>query len=491
MIFASDFSRVQVINPRKIVASSPCPSLFSAPLPRGPCGSTLLGSGPGISRLDRSAVAPRGEKQISDSPPRKGPFARRLFSKSGYNGKESRVIAHLGFPRKVSLVVSGQFDMRLFSQFPKAVVPAAVFFLPMVAAALLSAGEPVRYEYLQEKMAVPVRVVFYTENPDLAAVAQEAVYRRFDELNEIMSDYNPESEIVRACRESGETGEPVPIDDALYAVLAKSREMNRITGGTFDISVSPVVKLWRRSRIFGRRPPEKYLDRAKMLVGNENWELLEPGSLGEGEPRGALRVLKKDVRLDLGGIAKGYAIDEGIRILKEFGICAALIDAGGDIRVTAAPPDAEGWTIGGVSFSTEGKAAYHLTLVDAAIATSGDMFQHFEIDAVRYSHIIDPRNGEPLTRRSTVSILAPDATTADALASGISVLGPEQGVALAESLPGIEAIVITDPADCATSHASSPEGAPNQAETPQITASGRFIQCRSEMMKKEESVESP
>ena len=332
-----------------------------------------------------------------------------------------------------------------------------------------SADEPVRYEYLREKMAVPVRLVFYAESPDEAASVAEAVYDRFDELNRMMSDYDPESEIVRACRKSGEEGKAVEISRSLYEVLRMAREMNRRTGGAFDVSVSPIVKLWRRSRVYGRRPPEDYLRRAKALVGNRYWELGEPvGS----PPRFTLRVFEKDVRLDLGGIAKGYAIDEGIRILGERGIRSALIDAGGDIRVTAPPPGKEGWTIGGVALEKGEGAAYYLTVSDAAIATSGDMFQYFEIDSVRYSHIIDPRSGEPLTARSVVSVLAPNAAAADALASGISVLGPDEGVRLAESLPGIETLVMTAPA-------GGEEGA-----VPRIDATGRFLRIKDEIAEK-------
>ncbi len=133
--------------------------------------------------------------------------------------------------------------------------PMIVFLsLPVLFASLAAAGEPQRYEYLEEKMAVPVRLVFYAESPEEADAAQEAVYRRFDELNRMMSDYDPESEIVRACRESGATGEAVEISSSLYDVLSLAREMNRQTGGAFDISVSPIVKLWRRSRALPAPP---------------------------------------------------------------------------------------------------------------------------------------------------------------------------------------------------------------------------------------------
>ena len=300
-----------------------------------------------------------------------------------------------------------------------------------------------RFEYKAEKMAVPVRLIFYAESKEKAEEAAAAVYSRFDELNEMMSDYNPESEIVRACRESGETGKPVEISQSLYAVLKRAREINQLSEGAFDISVSPIVKLWRRTRIYGKLPPADYLEKAKELVGNENWNLTE--TTVNGESRFALQVLKKDVRLDLGGIAKGYAIDEGIRVLESLGITSALIDAGGDIRVSAAPPGKEGWMVSGLSLSGESGTAYYLTVENLAIAASGDTFQYFEIGGVRYSHIIDPRSGEPLTRHSVVSVSASDATTADALASALTVLGPDEGIRILEtSLSGIETMMLFD-----------------------------------------------
>lgn len=339
-----------------------------------------------------------------------------------------------------------------------------------------------RYEFLEEKMAVPVRLVFFAPTKELAESVRHAVYQRFDEINDIMSDYNPESELIRACQQSGENLQPVEIGDELYFVLNAARRVDRLSGGAFDVSVGPVVKLWRRSRSFQTRPPEPYLTEAKRLVGRENWELLgsgiqdriSEGVIGRRRDRYALRVLKKNVRLDLGGIAKGYAIDEGFRILREFGIRSALIDAGGDIRVGDAPPGKNGWTIGVASLAADGGAAFYMTAENASVATSGDSFQFIEIDGVRYSHLIDPRSGEPLTRHSIVSVLAPAATDADALASAVSVLGPEEGIPLIESLDGVEAIIFLESEDR--------EGDPEREKTPEVFATGRFIQIKDDLL---------
>lgn len=286
-----------------------------------------------------------------------------------------------------------------------------------------NAVEPTRFEFAEQKMGVPTRIVFYANDEDTARRAADAVWRRFDELNAALSDYDSESEIVRVCRESGKSGEPVAIGADLRRTLEESRRFCVLTGGAFDATVGPVVKLWRRSRYFNERPPEKYLEAAKKTVGLDGWKLTEAGV--ETAP---------GVRFDVGGIAKGLALDEALATLKTFGIEAALIDAGGDLRLGDAPPGKDGWTIGIAGLEKDGAAAFYRTLANVGVASSGDANRFLEIDGVRYSHIIDPRTGEPLTRRCVATVVAPNATAADALASAVCVLGLEETPALVERL---------------------------------------------------------
>ena len=325
-------------------------------------------------------------------------------------------------------------------------LPAA--FLTIILAALpallphrAAAQELERYEYLEHKMAVPVRLILCAPSKEQADRAAEEVYRRFDALNEVMSDWSPESEIIRACR-AAQFGEKVPISDDLFRVLALARRYTAITGGAFDASVSPVVKLWRRSRLMGTLPPEPNLTRAKALVGQKNWSLEDAGEK-------TLSLAEPQVRLDLGGIGKGFAIDEAFELLRAHGLTAVLVDAGGDMRLGAPPPGKQGWTVTLASLQKDAPLETRV-LHDIAIASSGDTFQFVEIDGVRYSHIIDPRRGEPLTERRVVSVLAPTAAEADALASAFTVLGPEGTEALAKEeqsakdLPGVEAVIVTE-----------------------------------------------
>ncbi|MBQ5789854.1 MAG: FAD:protein FMN transferase [Thermoguttaceae bacterium] len=285
-----------------------------------------------------------------------------------------------------------------------------------------------RFEFAEQKMGVPTRILMHAPDAETANAAAAAVWKRFDELNSTLSDYDPESEIVRVCRESGKIGAPVAISDDLRRTLEESRRFCELTGGAFDATVGPVVKLWRRSRYFNERPPEKILEAAKKTVGLDGWKLTEAGV--ETAP---------NVRFDVGGIAKGFALDEALATLKTFGIESALIDSGGDLRLGAAPPGKDGWTIGIAGLVKDGEPAFYKTLANVGVASSGDANRFLEIDGVRYSHIIDPRTGEPLTRRCVATVVASDATTADALASAVCVLGIDETPKLLERLKEVDA----------------------------------------------------
>jgi thiamine biosynthesis lipoprotein len=154
------------------------------------------------------------------------------------------------------------------------------------------------------------------------------------------------------------------------------------------------------------------------------------------------------MRLDLGGIAKGYAVDEALAVLGRMGIRSALVSGGGDLAVSAAPPGQGGWRIEVPSpDTTNGAPTTFVLLKHGALATSGDLFQHLEIDGVRYSHIVDPRTGMGLTDRSQVTVIARDCLTADSLATAVSVLGPPAGLNLIEQTPGAAARILRQPGE--------------------------------------------
>ena len=290
----------------------------------------------------------------------------------------------------------------------------AILTLASFASSIANAADLQRYEFETEKMGSPLRVILYAPDDATAKDAVEAVWKRFDELNDALSDWNPESEIIRVSRESDATGGRVALGADLRRALEESRFYCELTEGAFDPTVGPVVKLWRRSRYFHERPPREALERASAVVGLGAWDIDADGLRAD-----------KNARFDVGGIAKGIALDEALAVLKEKGIRSALVDASGDLRIGDPPPNKSGWRVGVSSLSDA--PAFYLETSNVGIASSGDANRYVEIDGARYSHIIDPRTCEPLTRRCVSTVLAPTATCADALASALCVLGAKDG----------------------------------------------------------------
>lgn len=291
-----------------------------------------------------------------------------------------------------------------------------------------------RFEFAQPHMGTVFRIVFYASDHSSAQRAAEAAFGRIAELDHIMSDYQVSSELMQLCRQAG--GPPVEVSEDLYRVLSAAQEVARRSDGAFDITVGPVVQLWRRARRQHELPEEARLAQALQLVGYRKLRL-------DGRTHTA-QLLKSGMLLDLGGIAKGYAADETLRVLKRHNIDRALVAGGGDIAVSREPPDSAetGWRIAVASLdSPREKPNRYIKLRDGGISTSGDLEQHVEIQGMRYSHIVNPRTGRALTGRSSVTVIAPDGTTADALATAVSVLGMQRGLELIKSIPRTAALI--------------------------------------------------
>ncbi len=303
-----------------------------------------------------------------------------------------------------------------------------------------------RFEFSGVEMAVLVKLVLYAPDRATAERAADAALGRVRELNAHLSDYDPTSELRRLCDTSG-PGKPVAVGEELWQVLRHAQGLSERTDGAFDVTVGPVVRLWRRARRRERLPTAKRLDAAHQRVG---YRLVRLHS-----ERQEVELMRPDMRLDLGGIAKGYAIDEAFVTLRQHGIDRALVDAGGDIRLGAPPPDKPGWLIGVAALEADEPPSRYLWLSRRAIATSGDTRQFVEIDGKRYSHLVDPRTGIGLTDHSSVTVIAPDGITADGLASAVSVLGPEAGLKLVDNTPGTAAFVLRAPEGAVETYESS------------------------------------
>lgn len=314
--------------------------------------------------------------------------------------------------------------------------------------ALMLAAEPSelrRFEFQQTHMGAPVKITLYASDERSANRAADAAFARFAELDEIMSDYKPESELSKLSRTAG-SGRAVAVSDDLWKALDRSQQLSEASQGAFDITVGPYVRLWRRARRSKEFPLGERLEEARRSVGYEHLRLDHEGHTAELQAPG--------MRLDLGGIATGYAVDEALAVLAEHGIKRALIDASGDIGVGDPPPGAEGWKIGIAPLDPAGPPSRYLRLRNAAVTTSGDAFQHVVIDGQRYSHIVDPSTGLGLTEPSSVSVVAADCITADSLATAVCVMGPRRGLDLIERTPHAAALIVREVDDKVETHVS-------------------------------------
>ena len=307
----------------------------------------------------------------------------------------------------------------------------------LVGAALQAAGSAAatmnRFEFTQTEMAVPIRIVLYAADDTTAAEAARAAFSRFHDLNTLLSDYDPQSELRRLCDTSSE-GKPVRVSDDLWRVLVRAIELSERSEGAFDVTVGPVVRLWRNARRTKELPTPKSLQAALSRV-DYRWVRLHP-------EQQTVELLRPKMRLDLGGIAKGYAADEAIKAMRKRGITRMMVEAGGNIGLGDPPPERPGWRIGIAPPDAHSPARQYLWLSDVAISTSGDLWQHAVIDGVRYSHLIDPRTGMALSDHCSVTVVGPDGLSTDGLSAAVAILGPQQGLKLVESTPKAAAFIV-------------------------------------------------
>jgi thiamine biosynthesis lipoprotein len=265
-------------------------------------------------------------------------------------------------------------------------------------------------------MGTRVNLVFYAATQSSAERAAQAAFARWAELEQIMSDYRPTSELMKLC-ERAASG-PSRISRDLFVVLERAQEVSESSGGAFDVTLGPLTRLWRETRRTRVLPTEEALREAKSMVG---WQQV----LLDRRTR-SVTLTRHGVSIDLGGIAKGYACDQAILALKRLGIDRAMVEAGGDLAVSGAPPGKPGWRV-----EIRGSAEPPLVVSHCAVSTSGDAEQFVEIGGVRYAHIVDPKTGLGLTRRIQATVVAKNGLTTDPLATAACVLGEAEGSKLA------------------------------------------------------------
>ncbi|WP_338874520.1 FAD:protein FMN transferase [Spirosoma sp. SC4-14] len=318
---------------------------------------------------------------------------------------------------------------------------AALVGLPLFVAA--QSSPPIRFAFHRGLMGTQFNVIFYASDSATAIQANAAVSARMDSLNQIMSDYLDGSEINQLSATSG-SGQWVPVSAELFDVLQKAQTIARLSHGRFDPTVGPLSLLWRRAVRRKEFPTRKQLRQARRVVG---YRLMKLDS-----SRRACRLKKANMRLDVGGIGQGFAIDEALTVLHRFGIRSALIDIGGDILVGDAPPaesqhnqtrsTVAGWRIDIGSGRVGDIDTATVVLTHSAITTSGDTYRFLEHNGRRYSHIMNPRSGLGLNRFVRTTVLAPDGYHADALTKVFSVAGIRKSRRLVNRFPGAEVLIL-------------------------------------------------
>jgi thiamine biosynthesis lipoprotein len=292
---------------------------------------------------------------------------------------------------------------------------------------------PAQAEWLQREEAIMGTrcvVELWSTERTRGQAAIDAVFTEFRRIDASMSTYKPDSELSRV--NAAAALAPVPISGELYDLLATSIEYSKLTGGAFDVTYASVGYLYDyRAHV---HPDAEQIAAALPGIDYRHLEL-DPTTR-------SIHFRRPGVRVDLGGIAKGYAVDRGIAVLQGLGIDRAMVNAGGDTRIIG---DRLGrpWIVGIRHPDDENRVVLRIPLTDTAMSTSGDYERYFEEDGVRYHHILDPRTGRSASKVRSVTVIAPTATRTDALTKSVFVMGAEDGIRFIDTLDDVDAIAVT------------------------------------------------
>jgi len=304
-----------------------------------------------------------------------------------------------------------------------------------------------KYVFQRPEMGSPFTITLYSSDSAAAAAAASAAFQKAEELNTILSDYIDSSEINRLSATSGQH-RWVPVSPPLFEILRRSAQAALLSEGSYDITVGPVVRLWRQARRTHQFPDTALLRNALARTGYHYLHL--------DSPTRSIWLEKEGMRLDVGGLGKGFVAQAALDLLRQLGYPIAMVNAGGKIVLGQVPSDKKGWLIGiNAPGEKETLLPSFLLLKEMAVATSGDIYQYVEFNGKRYSHIVDPRTGIGLTRRRNVTAIAPDGTDADWLATACSVLSWRKSLRLIRKIPGA-ALLVTEMKNGKISRKSSP-----------------------------------
>ena len=268
------------------------------------------------------------------------------------------------------------------------------------------------FNFSEAHMGTEFKIALYLENDSIAAKIAKKAFDRVAALEQIFSDYRENSEVSQLSATAG-TDKKTRVSNDLWNVLVFARQVTDQSKGTYDFTAGALTKIWRKSFRQKEMPNEVEIKAALETVGLKKVILHD---------RQSVEIWNEDTRIDLGGVAKGYAVDEALKILKNNGAKRALVDGGGDITVGDPPPGKHVWTIKRTVYGKNGELTTEpIDLVNQGIATSGHTEKYLAHEGQHYSHIIDPRTGYGVTKKGIVSVVAPTCAEADAWATALSV----------------------------------------------------------------------
>ncbi len=313
-----------------------------------------------------------------------------------------------------------------------------LFFIIALAAGvlflLISLGPEEEQEtYHLITMDTMVELSFIVPEGGDAEEIKDAVFAEMERLEKLFSRTIADSDVSRVNNLAGI--EPAVVSPESYKLIELAYHYALISNGAFEPTIGPLIDSWGFLNQEFRLPERAKIEQLLPLVNYQRLELDQAAS--------TIYLPEKGMILELGGLAKGFILDRAMAVLKNYRVCSAFINAGGDIALLGSRPDGEPWKLGILHPRAEKKILAVLNVSDRAVVKSGDYERHFDRAGIAYHHIIDPQAGKPARELASVTVIAATAAEADALSTAIFVLGPSEGLALIEKMPGVEGVLVT------------------------------------------------
>jgi thiamine biosynthesis lipoprotein len=279
-------------------------------------------------------------------------------------------------------------------------------------------------------MGTVIEITLIGDNEEQANKAALQAFQEMKRIERLMSMKIESGDVFRINQSSGR--EWLIVSPETIQVIKKAQEISELSQGGFDITVGPLTELWRKAREKKIPPSAEEVKEQLGLVNFKNIKM---------DQEGKVFLKKKGMAIDMGGIAKGYAVDRAFDVLRSLGYKKVIVNAGGDLRVGGLKNN-QHWSIGIQNPRDPQKILTRISATDMAVATSGDYEKFFVYEGKRYHHIFNPRDGFPTEGCQSVTIVSKDCITADGLATAVFVLGPEKGYALCQKLDGVECLIV-------------------------------------------------